>query len=58
MSLSLTLTETIDKVIETFITKVSEQYNLEKKELRYLWDGKEVKTTKTEKSPVSKAVPD
>ena len=58
MSLSLTITETIDKVIETFITKVSEQYNLEKKELRYLWDGKEVKTTKTEKSPVSKAVPD
>jgi len=57
MSLSLTLTETIDKVIETFIEKVSEQYSLEKKELRYLWDGKEVKTT-TKKSPVSKAVSD
>lgn len=59
MSLSLTLTETIDKVIETFVTRVSEQYNLDKTELRYLWDDKEVKATKTKKSPVvSKPIPD
>jgi hypothetical protein len=40
MSLSLTLSETIDKVIQTFITKVAIKYNLKDSELNELWSGK------------------
>jgi hypothetical protein len=52
MSLSLTLTEAIDEVIKTFITRVSNKYNLDNTELTSIWKGesnnqKVVKTTKT-----------
>lgn len=52
MSLSLTLTEAIDEVIKTFITRVSNKYNLDNNELTSIWKGesniqKVVKTTKT-----------
>ena len=39
MSLSLSLTKTIDETINTFITRVSSEYKLDKDELRCLWDG-------------------
>jgi hypothetical protein len=54
MSLSLTLTEAIDKVINNFIDKVSSKYNVDSNELLSLWTGGEVKesTKKVElKSP-------
>lgn len=40
MSLSISLTESIDKVIEAFVERVSKQYNLDKAELQSLWGGK------------------
>ena len=40
MSLTNSLTESIDKVIDTFIERVSKQYNLDKEELQCLWRGK------------------
>lgn len=52
MSLSLSLTKTIDEVIQTFIKKVSDKYNLNNNELVSIWKGesniKESKTDKTE----------
>lgn len=45
MSLSISLTESIDKVIKTFVEKVSKQYNLDKDELQCLWEGKTQNTT-------------
>jgi hypothetical protein len=45
MSLSLTLTKTIDEVIQTFITKVSSKYNIDKDDLKSLWNGDIVKMT-------------
>jgi hypothetical protein len=39
MSLNQTLTETIDEVIQTFITKVSTKYNIDNNELKNIWDG-------------------
>ena len=44
MSLSLTLTEAIDNVMETFITRVSTKYNLDISELTVLWKGEYNKT--------------
>ena len=40
MSLTNSLTESIDKVIDTFVERVSKQYNLDKEELQCLWKGK------------------
>ena len=40
MSLTNSLTESIDKVIDTFVERVSKQYNLDKEELQCLWRGK------------------
>lgn len=40
MSLSHNITEVIDKVIETFISRVSEKYNLDNKELKCIWNGR------------------
>lgn len=52
MSLSLSLTKAIDEVIQTFITKVSDKYNLDNTELVCIWKGKsntkEFKTVKSE----------
>tara|TARA_Y100000389_G_scaffold196544_1_gene229637 strand:+ start:69 stop:839 length:771 start_codon:yes stop_codon:yes gene_type:complete len=45
MSLSNSLTESIDKVIETFVERVSKQYNLDKEELQSLWGGKTQNTS-------------
>lgn len=45
MSLSNSLTESIDKVIQTFVERVSKQYNLDKEELQSLWGGKTQNTT-------------
>ena len=55
MSLSQTLTETIDEVIQTFITKVSSKYNLNNDELKNLWKGDYVNSTAL--SPVEKKTP-
>ena len=49
MSLSISLTESIDKVIETFVERVSKQYNLNKEELHSLWSGKTSNTSITQK---------
>lgn len=49
MSLSQTLTETIDEVIQRFIERVSTKYNLDNKELKRLWGGDVLKSNKTEK---------
>ena len=46
MSLSQTLTETIDEVIQTFITRVSTKYNLNNDDLKNLWEGDSVKPKK------------
>lgn len=43
MSLSLTITKEIDKVIQTFIKKVSDKYNLDNTELKNIWEGNQVK---------------
>lgn len=51
MSLNLRLTNTIDGVINTFITQVSTTYNIKESELRNLWDGK--KTCKPKSPPTS-----
>ena len=40
MSLTISLIESIDKVIDTFVERVSKQYNLDKEELQYIWRGK------------------
>jgi len=45
MSLSISLTESIDKAIETFVERVSTQYNLDKSELQSLWGGKVTNNT-------------
>jgi len=45
MSLTISLTESIDKVIQTFVERVSEQYNLDKEELQSLWGGKTQNTS-------------
>ena len=45
MSLSISLTESVDKVIETFIERVSKEYNLDKDELQSLWGGKTQNTS-------------
>lgn len=39
MSLSLTLTETINEVLQTFISRVATEYNLDTTELQSLWSG-------------------
>jgi hypothetical protein len=49
MSLSQTLTETIDEFIQTFITRVSTKYNLDKDDLKGLWEGDLVKSKKHKK---------
>ena len=54
MSLSLTLTEAIDTVIQNFINQVAEKHDLDKNELRCLWDGEESKQKKTNTKPVDK----
>ena len=46
MSLSLTIKEAIDEVIETFIQRVATKYNLDNTELKNLWQVDEVKTKK------------
>lgn len=56
MSLSQTLTKTIDEVIQTFITRVSNKYNLDNDDLKSLWEGdvvkpKKVVTTLVDDSP-------
>ena len=43
MSLSLTITKEIDKVIQTFIEKVSDKYNLDNTELKNIWEGNHLK---------------
>lgn len=48
MSLSLTITESIEEVIQTFIERVATKYNLNNTELKSLWQGDEVKTKKIE----------
>ena len=53
MSLSLMLKEEINKVIKTFITRVSDKYNLDNTELINLWEGDEIKDYKTELKKVS-----
>jgi hypothetical protein len=39
MSLSLALIESIDNVVDIFISKVSKEYNIDKDELKTLWSG-------------------
>ena len=53
MSLSLTLTEAIDEVVQTFITRVSSKYKIDNTELTCLWRGDDVKTKKS--SPTKSA---
>ena len=47
MSLSVTISDAIDKVIETFISKVSDKYKIDSGELKLMWNGNEQKQTKT-----------
>jgi len=58
MSLSLTLKETIDEVIQTFITKVSNKYNIDDTELIGLWDGNFVKKSVKQVTTSNKIDPD
>lgn len=44
MSLSVTLTESIDKVVEAFISRVSGKYNIDSSDLIYIWKGETQKT--------------
>jgi hypothetical protein len=46
MSLNQTLTKTINEVIQTFITKVSDKYNIDNDDLKILWNGNIVKSDK------------
>lgn len=60
MSLSQTLTKTIDEVIQTFITRVSNKYNLDNDDLKSLWEGDVVKSKKPKKvvtTPVDDSPP-
>lgn len=60
MSLSQTLTKTIDEVIQTFITRVSDKYNLDNDDLKSLWEGDVVKSKKPKKvvtTPVDDSPP-
>lgn len=60
MSLSQTLTKTIDEVIQTFITRVSNKYNLDNDDLKSLWEGDVVKSNKPKKvvtTPVDDSPP-
>jgi len=57
MSLSQTLTKTIDEVIQTFITRVSNKYNLDNDDLKSLWEGDVVKSKKVVTTPVDDSPP-
>lgn len=57
MSLSLTLKEAIDNVVQEYINRVSEKYKIESTELSSLWYGEDVKLNKSPvKNPVKKPV--
>ena len=56
MSLSQTLTETIDEVIQTFIKRVSAKYNLDNDDLKSIWEGDVVKPKK-KVTPVDESPP-
>lgn len=49
MSLSLTLKEAIDEVLQTFISKVATEYKLDTNELQSLWSGESITSKPTVK---------
>lgn len=59
MSLSLTLTESINEVLQTFISKVATEYKLDVNELQALWTGGDLSSKpekKVTQKPTSQAV--
>lgn len=58
MSLNLSLTNAIDEIIQEFIIKVSTNYNLDKDEIKKLWNGtNNIKNLSTEKSSLQVTQP-
>lgn len=45
MSLSLTVTQAVDRAVQTYISRIATQYNLNKSDLMCLWSGEEVLST-------------
>ena len=57
MSFSQVLSDSVNKVIETYISKVSSQFNISKEDLLKLWNGEKVSTSATTKAQESTVAP-
>lgn len=54
MSLSASVLQAVDRVVQTYINRIASQYNIDKNELMCLWTGEENKSNTNENSDISK----